>query len=82
LIGEKTDTIALFTHTSIGPSSRSIRPGGRFHLIRVGDVGGRDQGASPERFDFAARRFEAVDAARDQADIGALARERAHGGAA
>ena len=42
----KTVTIALFTHTSIGPSASSTRRGGGLDRLGVGDVGGQDERAA------------------------------------
>ena len=54
---------------------------GRVDCRGVGDVGLQDQRAAALGFDFAPGRLQAIDAPRNQADVGALPGKRAHGGA-
>src|SRR5919197_1523540 len=50
----------------------------RFALIGIGNVGREDEGAASRRFDFAPRRLEAVDAAREERDVGARVCKRSN----
>ena len=65
--------MALFTQTSMGPSSRSTRCGGGFDGIGIGDVALQDNGLAAALLDVTLRALERFLPAREQADMRAFA---------
>ena len=74
----KTVVIALFTQTSIGPSSILDPRCRRFHLVGIRDVVRTARPFPPSSLDFARGGMKTLRIAREQTHMRALARESAN----
>jgi hypothetical protein len=79
--GAKTVTIALFTQTSIGPSSSSTRSAAASTALSSATSRGRTS-ARARRLDLVRGGLQSLLPARDEPEGGALGGEAPHGGAA